>query len=92
MADETDSRKMSRDQLLELKKVYVNKLLHNKTSARCYKRRLHVLTLLSMVISTVGVIVGRITMNPIVLGIISGIGVVIQGLLKLKSMKKNRGL
>ena len=88
MADETDSRKKSRDQLLELKKIYANKGLHYKTSARCHKRRLHVLTILSMVMTTVGVIVGGITMNSIVLGVISGIGVVIQGLLKLKNYEK----
>ena len=41
-----------------------------------------------MVMTTVGVIVGGITMNPIVLGVISGIGVVIQGLLKLKNYEK----
>ena len=88
MADETDSRKKSRDQLLELKKVYANKRLHYKTSCRCYKQRLHVLTILPMIMTTVGVIVGEITMNPIVLGVISGIGLVIQGLLKLKNYEK----
>ena len=65
----------------------------NKTSCRRYKRQLHVLTILSMVMTTVGVIVGGITINPIVFGVISGIGVVIQGLLKLKNNeKKNWGL
>ena len=88
MADETDSRKKTRDQLLEFQKVYADKLLHYKTSCRRNKRRLHVLTILSRVMTTVGVIVGEITMNPIVLGIISGIGVVIQGLLKLKNYEK----
>ena len=88
MAGETDSRKKSRDHLLELKKVYANKRLDYKISCRCYKQRLHVLTILSMIMTTVGVIVGGITMNPIVLGVISGIGVVIQGLLKLKNYKK----
>ena len=78
MADETDGRKKSRDQLLEFKKVYANKRLHYKTSCRHYKRRLHVLTILSMVMTTVGVIVDGITMSPIVLGVISGIGVVIR--------------
>ena len=88
MADETDSQKKSRDQLLELQKVYADKLLHYKTSCRRYKRQLHVLTILSMVMTTVGVIVGGITINPIVFGVISGIGVVIQGLLKLKNYEK----
>ena len=41
-----------------------------------------------MVMTTVGVIVGGRTMNPIVLGVISGIGVVIKGLLKLKKYEK----
>ena len=88
MADETDSQKKSRDQLFELQKVYANKRLHYKTSCRHYKQRLHVLTILSMVMTTVGVIVGGITMNPIVLGVISGIGVVIHGLLRLKNYEK----
>ena len=88
MVDKTDGRTKTRDGLRELQKVYTDKLLHYKISFRRYKVRLHVITLLSLGLTSIGIIAGGITKNPVVLGVISGTGVVVQGLLKLKNYEK----
>ena len=80
--------KLKEYEVKRFKKLY--KHYHQKTW--CYQRahnkfkklRLS-LNLLSISLTSTGVIVGSITLNPVILGSISGSGILLQGFLKMKN-------
>ena len=56
-----------------------------KKAYKRYKRLTLILNLLSISLTSTGVVVGSVTLNPVILGSISGSGILLQGLLKMKN-------
>ena len=47
------------------------------------------LNILSVVLTSTGVVVGGVTLNPIVLGSLSGVGLALQTFIKMKGFSSN---
>jgi hypothetical protein len=82
------SRDLSEDDKTTLKSLFAH--YHLKTT--CYKMAFKhftkvdmALNIISIGLTVVGTVVGAIMLNPIVIGVISGSGILLHGLLKLKN-------
>ena len=78
----------------ELEKLY--EFYHKKWY--CYKqvysrekKILLILNLISVTLVTTGTIVGGVTMNPVILGVISGAGVILKTAMEIKNLQKKIG-
>ena len=85
------SDQLSHDEITKLKALYRNyhrlfKCFHWKYKK--LKRVKLILELLSLSLTTSGVIVGSVTLNPIILGCLSGSGIMIQGYLTKSDLNK----
>ena len=85
------SSKLKEEEVTMLKKLYSQ--YHQKTWCyqRAYKRFKKIelsLNLLSIGLTGTGVVVGSVTLNPVILGSISGSGILLQGFLKMKNYNR----
>ena len=60
-----------------------------KKSYKRYKILYETLTMSGVVLVIIGTITGGITLNPIILGVINGAGVIVSSVSKIKNYKKN---
>ena len=82
---------LNQDEIDMLKKLYSH--YHKKTW--CYKmafkyfRRINVgLNVTSIILTATGSVVGAVTLNPIVLGTVTGAGLTLQGFIKMKNYNR----
>ena len=82
---------LNQDEIDMLKKIYSH--YHKKTW--CYKmafkyfRRINVgLNVTSIILTATGSVVGAVTLNPIVLGTVTGAGLTLQGFIKMKNYNR----
>ena len=85
------NEKLTREEITMLKNLYAQ--YHMKTwcyhdAYKKFKKMDLALNLLSIGLTSTGVIVGSVTLNPIILGSISGGGLLLQGLLKTKNYNR----
>ena len=85
------SSKLKEEEVTMLKKLYSQ--YHQKTWCyqRAYKRFKKIdltLNLISIGLTGTGVVVGSVTLNPVILGSISGSGILLQGFLKMKNYNR----
>ena len=85
------SRDLSEDDRKTLEGLYV----HYHCKAFCYTTafkhftRVNIaLSVASMGLTIIGTVVGAFTLNPIILGVVTGSGVILHGILKLKNYDK----
>ena len=85
------SRDLSEDDKKTLEGLYA----HYHRKAFCYTNacehftRVNIaLSVTSMGLTIIGTVVGAITLNPIILGVVTGSGVILHGILKLKNYDK----
>ena len=76
------------DCLKDFYKHYHKKYWCFKRSYKRYKLREETLTLMGGGLVVIGTITGGITLNPIILGVINGVGVLVASLGKMKNYKK----
>ena len=86
------SKKLQNHQVSTLKSLYST--YHKKAFCykSCYKRMKNLnisLNILSVVLTSTGVVVGGVTLNPIVLGSLSGVGLALQTFIKMKGFSSN---
>lgn len=77
-----------KEALIKLYKHYHRKAFCYKKAFKHYTKINIALNITSIILTTVGTIVGAVTLNPIILGSISGSGVLLQSLLKFKKYDK----
>ena len=75
--------------LKNLYKHYHRKCWCFRKSYRRYKILDETITLSGVGLVIIGTIVGGITLNPIILGVINGFGVIVSSVSKIKNYKKN---
>ena len=75
--------------LRDFYKHYHKKYWCFKKSYKRYKILDETLTLSGVVLVITGTIIGGITLNPIILGVINGAGVIVSSVSKIKNYKKN---
>ena len=74
--------------ITDLYKHYHKKHWCYKKSYKSYKFLDNFFTISSLSLITVGTISGGLTLNPIILGVINGVGVIVGGVAKKKDFKK----
>ena len=85
------SPKLTEEEEETLKKLYAHyhfKAWAYKKAYRKFKKINTALSLASISLNAVGVVIGSITLNVIILGSVSGLGVLLQAYLGLKDFKK----
>ena len=85
------NNKLDEDEVTMLKNLYAQ--YHQKTWCyhMAYKHFKNInlgLNVLAIVLTSTGVVVGSVTLNPIVLSSISGSGIILQGFLKMKNYNR----
>ena len=75
--------------LKDLYKHYHKKYWCFRKSYRRYKILDETITMSGVGLVIIGTIVGGVTLNPIILGIINGFGVIVSSVSKIKNYKKN---
>ena len=82
---------LTENEILTLKivyKYYHKKFWCYKQSHKKYKKLEETITISSLCLVITGTIAGGVTLNPIILGVINGAGVVISTVGKMKNYKK----
>lgn len=76
------------DALKTLYKHYHKKTWCYKKGYQYFKKINMALNIISIALTSIGTIVGGVTLNPIILGCITGSGVVLQGFIKMRKYDK----
>ena len=74
--------------ITDLYKHYHKKHWCYKKSYKSYKFLDNIFSISSLSLIAVGTIIGGITLDPIILGVINGVGVIVAGIAKKKNFKK----
>ena len=77
-----------RETIKDLYKHYHKKHWCYKKSYKSYKFLDNIFSVSSLSLIAVGTITGGLTLNPIILGVINGVGIIVAGITKKKDFKK----
>lgn len=83
-----DLYKDDKKALMDLYAYYHRKTTYYKSAFKHFTKLNIALSITSIGLTVIGTIVGAATLNPIILGVISGSGILLQGFLRIKNYQR----